>query len=77
MERIEQVYQAIKQRILDLELDPTQPIDDKLLLRQVDGSLTLVQQALDRLEQEGASRQGAATLARGSRRNGLDHERDL
>ncbi len=53
MERVEQVYQAIKQRILELELDPTQPIDEKMLVRQVDGSLTLVQQALDRLEQEG------------------------
>ena len=53
MERIEQVYQAIKQRVLDLELDPTQPIDEKFLVREVGGSLTLVQQALDRLGQEG------------------------
>ena len=53
MDRVEQVYQAIKEKILELELDPTQPIDEKMLVRQVDGSLTLVQQALERLEQDG------------------------
>ena len=53
MGRVDQVYQAIKQKILELELDPTQPIDEKTLVRSVGGSLTLVQQALDRLEREG------------------------
>ena len=53
MGRVDQVYQAIRQKILDLELDPTQPIDEKFLVREVGGSLTLVQQALDRLGQEG------------------------
>lgn len=53
MDRVEQVYQAIKEKILELELDPTQPIDEKMLVRQVDGSLTLVQHALERLEQDG------------------------
>ena len=53
MGRVEQVYQAIRQKILDLELDPTQPIDERFLVREVGGSLTLVQQALDRLGQEG------------------------
>ncbi|MFN2240869.1 MAG: GntR family transcriptional regulator, partial [Anaerolineae bacterium] len=49
MDRVEQVYQAIRHKILELELDPTQPIDEKMLVREVDGSVTLVQQALDRL----------------------------
>jgi DNA-binding GntR family transcriptional regulator len=53
MDRVDQVYQAVRQKILDLELDPTQPIDEKFLVREVGGSLTLVQQALDRLGQEG------------------------
>jgi DNA-binding GntR family transcriptional regulator len=49
MERVEQLYQTIKQKILDLEVDPTQPIDEKALVREVGGSLTLAQQALERL----------------------------
>jgi DNA-binding GntR family transcriptional regulator len=53
MERVEQMYQAVKQKILDLELDPTQPIDEKVLVRETGGSLTLVQQALERLAEEG------------------------
>ena len=53
MGRADQVYLAIRQKLLDLELDPTQPIDEKFLVREVGGSLTLVQQALDRLAQEG------------------------
>jgi DNA-binding GntR family transcriptional regulator len=53
MGRVDQVYKAIRQKILDLELDPTQPIDERSLVRDVGGSLTLVQQALDRLGREG------------------------
>jgi DNA-binding GntR family transcriptional regulator len=53
MDRVEQMYTAVRQKILDLELDPTQPIDEKALVRDVGGSLTLVQQALDRLAREG------------------------
>ena len=53
MDRVEQVYQAVKQKILDLEVDPTQPIDEKALVRETGGSLTLVRQALDRLADEG------------------------
>jgi DNA-binding GntR family transcriptional regulator len=53
MDRIEQMYQAVKQKILDLEVDPTQPIDEKALVRETGGSLTLVRQALDRLAEEG------------------------
>ena len=53
MDRVEQMYQAVKQKILDLEVDPTQPIDEKALVRETGGSLTLVRQALDRLAEEG------------------------
>jgi DNA-binding GntR family transcriptional regulator len=53
MDRVEQTYQAIKQKILDLEVDPTQPIDEKTLVRDTGDSLTLVRQALDRLAADG------------------------
>lgn len=53
MDRVEQMYQAVKQKVLDLEVDPTQPIDAKALVRETGGSLTLVQQALDRLAEDG------------------------
>lgn len=53
MDRVDQMYDAVKQKIFDLELDPTQPIDEKVLVRETGGSLTLVQQALDRLADEG------------------------
>jgi DNA-binding GntR family transcriptional regulator len=53
MDRVDQMYEAVKQKILDLELDPTQPIDEKVLVRETGGSLTLVRQALDRLAEEG------------------------
>jgi len=53
MDRVDQMYEAVKQKILDLEVDPTQPIDETALVRETGGSLTLVRQALDRLEQEG------------------------
>jgi DNA-binding GntR family transcriptional regulator len=53
MDRVEQMYQAVKQKVLDLEVDPTQPIDEKALVRETGGSLTLVRQALDRLAEDG------------------------
>jgi DNA-binding GntR family transcriptional regulator len=53
MDRVEQMYQAVKQKVLDLEVDPTQPIDEKAMVRATGGSLTLVQQALDRLVEDG------------------------
>jgi DNA-binding GntR family transcriptional regulator len=53
MDRVDQMYEAVKVKILDLELDPTQPIDEIALVRETGGSLTLVRQALDRLAQEG------------------------
>jgi DNA-binding GntR family transcriptional regulator len=49
MGRVEQMYQAVRQKVLDLEIDPTQPIDEKALVRETGGSLTLVQQALEHL----------------------------
>ena len=53
MDRVQQMYQAVKQKILDLEVDPTQPIDERAMVRSTGGSLTLVQQALGMLEEEG------------------------
>ncbi len=53
MDRVEQMCLAVKQKILDLEVDPTQPIDEKVLVRETGGSLTVIQQALDRLAAEG------------------------
>jgi DNA-binding GntR family transcriptional regulator len=47
------MYEAVKQKIMDLEVDPTQPIDEKALVRETGGSLTLVRQALDRLAEDG------------------------
>jgi DNA-binding GntR family transcriptional regulator len=52
MDRVEQMYQAVKQKVLDLEVDPTQPIDEKAMVRATGGSLTLVQQALERLTRD-------------------------
>ena len=53
MDRIEQMYLAIKQKVLDLEVDPTQPIDERALVRETGGSLTLVTEALERLAEDG------------------------
>jgi DNA-binding GntR family transcriptional regulator len=47
------MYEAVKQKIMDLEVDPTQPIDEKALVRETGGSLTLVRQALDQLAVDG------------------------
>jgi DNA-binding GntR family transcriptional regulator len=52
VERLEQFYQRIRQMVLNLEVDPTQPIDEKLLIRETEGSSTLVQEALRRLAEE-------------------------
>jgi DNA-binding GntR family transcriptional regulator len=53
MDRVDQVYEAIRQKILDLEVDPVQPINEKTLVRETAGSVALVQQALERLADEG------------------------
>ena len=53
MDRTEQLYGVIRQKILDLELDPTQPINETALVRETRGSMTLVQQVLERLAEEG------------------------
>jgi DNA-binding GntR family transcriptional regulator len=53
MDRVEQMYQVVKQKLLDLEVDPTQPINEKALVRETGGSLTLIRQALDRLGEDG------------------------
>jgi DNA-binding GntR family transcriptional regulator len=66
MDRVEQMYEAVKLKILDLEVDPTQPIDEKALVRETGGSLTLVRQALDRLAEDGivVKRRGRWHVAR-------------
>jgi DNA-binding GntR family transcriptional regulator len=53
MDRLDQLTQSVRQKILDLEIDPTQPINEKVLVRETGGSLTLMQQALDRLAADG------------------------
>jgi DNA-binding GntR family transcriptional regulator len=53
VEQIEQMQQTIRQKLLDMEIDPTQPIDEKTLVRETGGSLTQVTQALERLAGEG------------------------
>ena len=53
MDQVESLYQVIRQKLLDLELDPTQPINENTLVRETGGSLTLVRQALDRLADDG------------------------
>ncbi|MGC9336129.1 MAG: GntR family transcriptional regulator, partial [Anaerolineae bacterium] len=53
VERVDQVYQRIRQMALDLELDPTQPIDEKRLVRETEGSAQIVQEALRKLGDEG------------------------
>lgn len=53
MDRVEQIYQTVKQKVMDLEVDPTQPIDERSLVRETGGSLTLVQQALQQLAEDG------------------------
>ena len=53
MKQADLMYEAIKQKILDLEVDPIQPIEEKVLVRNTGGSLTLVRQALDRLSEDG------------------------
>jgi DNA-binding GntR family transcriptional regulator len=52
MDRFEQVYQRIRQMVLNLELDPTQPINERLLVRETEGTAHLVQQALEKLADE-------------------------
>ncbi len=49
----DQVYQVIKQAILDLRLEPGQPISEGELVRQLKVSRTPVRDALLRLEREG------------------------
>jgi DNA-binding GntR family transcriptional regulator len=53
MERVDQVYQFVRKKIMDLEVDPTQPINEQTLIRESDGTMALVQQALAQLAEEG------------------------
>jgi DNA-binding GntR family transcriptional regulator len=49
VDQIEQVYQSIKEKVLNLSLDPTQPLNEKLLIQETGGTAKLVQEALKRL----------------------------
>lgn len=53
MEKVDLLYQAVRQKVFDLELDPAQPVDEKALVRATGESLALVGQVLQRLESEG------------------------
>ncbi len=53
MDRVEQIYQVVRQKVMDLEIDPTQPLDERALVRETGGSMTLLQQALQRLSDDG------------------------
>jgi DNA-binding GntR family transcriptional regulator len=68
MDQVEPMRQAIKQKLLDLEIDPTQPIDEKALVRATGASLTIVTQALDGLTAEGyvTKQRGRFHVARAS-----------
>ncbi|NLF10921.1 MAG: GntR family transcriptional regulator [Anaerolineaceae bacterium] len=49
MDQIDQVYASIKEKVLNLALDPTQPLNEKLLIQETGGTAKLVQEALKRL----------------------------
>lgn len=53
MDQVEAMRLAIKQKLLDLQIDPTQPLDEKALVRETGASLTIVTLALERLAGEG------------------------
>lgn len=53
MDRADQIYQVVKQKVMNLEIDPTQPLDERALVRETGDSATLVQQALQRLADDG------------------------
>ncbi len=53
MDQVDQIYRAVKQQVLDLQMDPTQPLDETALVRGSGGSLTQLTQALDHLVAEG------------------------
>jgi DNA-binding GntR family transcriptional regulator len=53
VDRVDQVYEVVKQKILDLEVDPMQPLDENALVRETGGSMTILGQALQRLAGEG------------------------
>jgi DNA-binding GntR family transcriptional regulator len=53
MDRVDQMYEAVRTKIMNLEVDPTQPINEQALVRETGGTITLVQQALAQLGEEG------------------------
>jgi DNA-binding GntR family transcriptional regulator len=53
MAQFEEVYAEIRKKVMDLEFDPTQPLNEKTLIRMTGGTADLVRKALVRLSQEG------------------------
>jgi DNA-binding GntR family transcriptional regulator len=53
MDRVDQMYEVVRKKIMDLEIDPTQPINEQTLVRETGGTITLIQQALAQLGEEG------------------------
>jgi DNA-binding GntR family transcriptional regulator len=53
MDRVDQVYELVRKKIMDLEIDPTQPINEHALVRETGGTMALVQEALSQLGEEG------------------------
>jgi DNA-binding GntR family transcriptional regulator len=49
VDQVEQVYASIKEKVLNLSVDPTQPLNEKLLIQETGGTAKLVQEALKRL----------------------------
>lgn len=49
MDQIQQVYESIKEKVLNLGMDPTQPLNEKLLIQETGGTAKLVHEALKRL----------------------------
>lgn len=49
---MEQVYQTIRNKVLSLEMDPTQPLNEKQLIRDSGGTADQVQEVLKRLADE-------------------------
>jgi DNA-binding GntR family transcriptional regulator len=52
VEEIEPIQQVIRQKVLNLEFDPTQPINEKQLVRETKGTADQLQKALENLAAE-------------------------
>jgi DNA-binding GntR family transcriptional regulator len=53
MAQVEEVYAEIRKKVMDLEFDPSQPINEQSLIRATGGTADLVRKALGLLAQDG------------------------